>query len=69
MAEELDMDMTDEVKKKVDQILPNVAESIGDFIDDELDRCVFANEEFDDVSWPDKLNIVNYMVYKIKELI
>ena len=69
MVEELDMDMTDKVKKKVDQILPNVAESIGEFIDDELDRCVFANEEFVDVSWPDKLMIVNYMIAKIKELI
>ena len=69
MAEELDMDMTDEVKKKADKILPNVVESIGEFIDDELDKYVFSNDEFKDVSWPDKIKFVNYMLYKIKELV
>lgn len=65
----LDITMTDEVKKKVDRLLPNVAESIGEFIDDELDKHVFANKEFSDVSWNDKIKIVNYMIIKIKELV
>lgn len=66
---ELEMDMTEDVKKKVDKILPNVVESIGDFIDDQLDEHVFNNKEFKDITWEDKIKVVNYMLYKIKELV
>lgn len=65
----LDMDMAKDIKKKVDEMLPNIAESIGEFIDDELDEHVFANEEFSEVSWDNKIKIVNYMLMKIKEMV
>lgn len=61
--------MTDNVKKQVDKMVPNILDKIGDYVDDILEVEVFNNVEFVDISWSDKIHIVNYVLEKIREVI
>ena len=65
----MDTKMTDNVKKQVDKMVPNILDKIGDYVDDILEVEVFNNVEFVDISWSDKIHIVNYVLEKIREVI
>ena len=61
--------LTDDIKKKINKMTPNITEKIGEYVDDVLDEEVFKNVEFDGVSWSDKIRIVNIILEKIREVI
>lgn len=65
----MDTKMTANIKKQVDKMVPNILDKIGDYVDDILEVEVFNNVEFVDISWSDKIHIVNYVLEKIREVI